>query len=211
MLKIKKFTFNPFQENTYLLINDKKDCIVIDPGCFDKNEEKILSDYIEKEKLKPIQLINTHAHIDHVLGNHFIARKYAIGLEIYQSEHPMLEMAIRSAEMYNIPYTPSPEPIKYLKEGETIPFGECVFEIIFVPGHSPDHIVLYEKNEKVLIGGDVLFNGSIGRTDLPGGNHDNLIKNIKEKVFTLNEETAVYSGHGEETTIGKEKRTNPFF
>lgn len=211
MIKIKKFTFNPFQENTYLLINEEKDCIVVDPGCFNRNEESELSSYIETNNLNPTMLINTHAHIDHVLGNHFVANQYQLGLSIFQSEYPMLEMAIRSSEMYGIPYTPSPDPQFFLKDGDTIEFGNTSFDVLHVPGHAPDHIVLINENENIMIGGDVLFKQSIGRTDLPGGNHKDLIQNIKTKIFPLKESIVVYSGHGPETTIGEEKNNNPFF
>ena len=211
MLKIKKFTFNPFQENTYLLINEYKDCIIVDPGCFNKSEEEELSQYIENENLTPIKLINTHAHIDHVLGNYFVCKKYEIKLSLFQSDFNMLEMVERSAEMYGVPYTPSPQPSIILKEGDVVNFGEINFSVLHIPGHAPDHIVLLSEKEKVLIGGDVLFKGSIGRTDLPGGNHDDLIESIERKIFPLNKDIIVYSGHGPETTIGEEKNNNPFF
>lgn len=211
MVHVKKFTFNPFQENSYIIYNDTKECIIVDPGCFNHSEEQELESFISNKKLIPKHLINTHAHIDHVLGNDFVSKKYSLGLSIYKSEYPMLEMAIRSAEMYGIPYNHSPEPSYFLNEGDIIKFGSTSFSILFVPGHSPDHIVLLNKDEKILIGGDVLFNGSIGRTDLPGGNHDELLKNIRTKLFSLDEKIIVYSGHGDETTIGKEKNSNPFF
>jgi glyoxylase-like metal-dependent hydrolase (beta-lactamase superfamily II) len=211
MIRIKKFTFNPFQENSYLLINDEDECIIIDPGCFDANEEKQLSHYLESEGLTPRHLINTHFHIDHVLGNHFVAEKYNLSVTAYDSEIDMSAMADRSAELYGIPYKPSPKPSIFLKEGDTIDFGGSKLDILFVPGHSPDHIVIVCEAEDFMIGGDVLFRGSIGRTDLPGGNHEDLINNITNKIFPLKESIKVYSGHGPETTIGVEKTTNPFF
>ena len=171
IMKIKKFTFNPFQENTYIIYNDEKDCLIVDPGCFDRGEEKIISEFIGDNQLRPIQLVNTHFHIDHVLGNKFITDRYKIEIAAYNSEYPMLEMAKRSAEMYGIPYNESPKPTFLLKENDTVHLGETEFNVLFVPGHSPDHIVLVNKEEKIMIGGDVLFKGSIGRTDLPGGNH----------------------------------------
>ena len=210
-MEIKKFTFNPFQENTYLLFDETKEAIIIDPGCFNSTEEAILEEYIFENKLKPVRLLNTHAHIDHVLGNKFVADKYELGLELYQSEYPMLEMAKTSADLYGVPYNESPEPSSYLKEGDQITFGKTTLEVIFVPGHAPDHLVFLNKSQQLLIGGDTLFRGSIGRTDLPGGNHDELLDNIRKKLFTLNEAIVVYSGHGEETTIGEEKKSNPFF
>tara|TARA_B110000503_G_C7129823_1_gene406364 strand:- start:440 stop:1078 length:639 start_codon:yes stop_codon:yes gene_type:complete len=211
MIRIKKFTFNPFQENSYLLINNKHECIVVDPGCFNSNEENELSNYIESERLTPTYLINTHFHIDHVLGNNFVADKYNLPVTAYNSEIDMIAMAERSAELYGIPYKASPKPINFLNEGDSIDFGNSQLKVLFVPGHSPDHIVLVCEKEDFMIGGDVLFRGSIGRTDLPGGNHHDLIDNIETKIFTLPGSIKVYSGHGPETTIGEEKMTNPFF
>ena len=211
MIRIKKFTFNPFQENSYVLINDKHECIVVDPGCFNSSEERELSNYIESERLTPTHLINTHFHIDHVLGNSYIADKYNLPVTAYNSEIDMVAMAERSAELYGIPYKSSPKPTSFLNEGDTINFGSSELKVLFVPGHSPDHIVLVCKAEDFMIGGDVLFKGSIGRTDLPGGNHHDLIDNIENKIFTLPGSIIVYSGHGPETTIGEEKMTNPFF
>ena len=211
MIQIKKFTFNPFQENSYLLINEKEECIVVDPGCFNSSEEKTLTNYIQDQGLTPIKLINTHFHIDHVLGNDFVSKTYNLPITAYKSQIDMVAMALRSAEMYRIPYKPSPEPTEFLEEGDSINFGDSNLKVLFVPGHAPDHIVLFSEEENIMIGGDVLFKGSIGRTDLPGGNHHDLIDNIENKIFTLPETIKVYSGHGPETTIGEEKRTNPFF
>lgn len=211
MIHIKKFTFNPFQENTYLLYDDTKECIIVDPGCFNSSEQNTISDFIEENDLIPVKLLNTHAHIDHVLGNKYIANKYDLGLELYQSEHPMLDYAKASAQMYNIPYDESPEPSSYIKENDVIEFGDSSLKVLYVPGHAPDHIVFLHEEQQFLIGGDVLFKRSIGRTDLPGGNHDQLIQNIKEKIFVLSPSIKVYSGHGEETTIGEEIQLNPFF
>jgi glyoxylase-like metal-dependent hydrolase (beta-lactamase superfamily II) len=211
MISVEKFTFNPFQENTYVVFDESKECLIIDPGCFNQNERNELKSFVNENNLKVVGLLNTHCHIDHVLGNNFVAQEFKVGLKVYQSEYDMLKMALKSAEVYQIPYDPSPNPESFLKEDETIRFGNSTFKIVYVPGHAPDHVVFVNSEEKIMIGGDVLFNGSIGRTDLPGGNHDQLLKNIKEKVFTLNAEIIVYSGHGEETTIGHEKQHNPFF
>ena len=210
-MEIKKFTFNPFQENTYILYDESKEAIIVDPGCFNSSEEKQLSNFISENNLTPIKLVNTHAHIDHVLGNKFVADRYQVGLELYASDYPMLKMAKTSADLYGVPYNESPEPNAFLKEGELLEFGNTALEIIFIPGHAPDHLVFLHSSQKVLIAGDTLFKGSIGRTDLPGGNHEQLIDNIKEKLFTMDGEVVVYSGHGDETTIGEEKVNNPFF
>lgn len=211
MIHVEKFTFNPFQENTYILYDQSKECVIIDPGCFDKNEEQLVSDFVALNELKVVKLFNTHAHIDHILGNAFVKARYGVDLYGYSSEFPMLDLANRSAKMYQIPYTESPPIDVTKKEGDKFSFGNSTLEIIYVPGHAPDHLVLFHPQQKLLIGGDVLFNGSIGRTDLPGGEHDLLIKNIQEKIFTLPDETIVYSGHGPETKVGIERRTNPFF
>ncbi len=211
MIQIKKFTFNPFQENTYILYDDTKECIIVDPGCYNSSEQNTIAKFIEENDLLPVKLLNTHAHIDHVLGNQFIATTYKLGLELYQSDHPMLDYAKASAKLYNIPYDESPEPSAYIKEGDVIEFGNSSLDVLYVPGHAPDHIVFLHEEQKFLIGGDVLFKRSIGRTDLPGGNHEQLLANIKEKIFTLHPSITVYSGHGEETTIMDEVQGNPFF
>lgn len=211
MIQIKKFTFNPFQENTYLLFDDTKECLIVDPGCFNSSERKELDEYIANNGLKPVKLLNTHAHIDHVLGNRHVAEKYNLGVELYKSSRDMLRIALTSSKLYGVPYEESPEPSNYLEEGDQIKWGNSTLDILHVPGHSPDHVVFLNAEQKIMIGGDVLFKGSIGRTDLPGGDHQQLLDNIRTKIFTLDEAIKVYSGHGDETTIGVEMRTNPFF
>lgn len=210
-MKVKKFTFNPFQENTYVLYDDSKEAVIIDPGCYDKSEENELVKFIDNEGLRPVQLLNTHAHIDHVFGNEFVSKKFNLKLSLHPKDHQTLTQALMASKTYGLNYTPSPMPEIDLKEGDKIQFGQTKLDIIFVPGHAPGHVVFLNKDLNVLIGGDVLFRGSIGRTDLPGGNHEDLLKNIEEKLFVLNPSTQVYSGHGPETTIGYEKAHNPFF
>lgn len=210
-MKIQKFTFNPFQENTYLLYDETCEAAIVDPGCYNKNEQQQLVDFIDRNNLKPKLLLNTHAHIDHIFGNRFIAEKYNLELHLHPDDRTTLEAGERSALVYGLDYDPSPEGTQELKEGEFIAFGNTQLEIIHVPGHAPGHVVFYHKAKKRIIGGDVLFKGSIGRTDLPGGNHEQLLANIRQKLFTLDDDILVYTGHGEETTIGVEKRTNPFF
>lgn len=208
---VKSFTFNPFQENSYILSDDTRKCIIVDPGCYNNSEEQELLDYINENNLEPVRLINTHAHIDHVFGNRFIAEKFKLPLELHLLDVPVLEMAEQSAMKYGLEYTPSPKASVFIEEGDMVDFGNTKLDVLHVPGHAPGHIVLYNKSDKVIIGGDVLFRGSIGRTDLPGGNHDDLITNIKEKLFTLEDDIVVFSGHGPETSIGYEKTHNPFF
>lgn len=208
---VKSFTFNPFQENTYVLSDDTKNCVIVDPGCYNNQEQNELLEYIKRNNLTPQRLLNTHAHIDHVFGNRFVSNHFNLDLELHDLDLPVLAAASYSAKQYGLDYTTSPLPKKSLKEGNQIKFGNTVLDILHIPGHAPGHVVFYNKAAKIIIGGDVLFRGSIGRTDLPGGNHQDLIKNIKSKLFTLEDDIVVYSGHGPSTTIGYERKTNPFF
>ncbi len=210
MIHVQGFTFNPFMENTFVLYDDTKECVIVDPGCYETDEREALFDLISKEELTPVKLINTHCHLDHVLGNKAVAEKYDIGLYINPEEKMLLDAAPNYAPAYGFRYDGSPEPTGHLKEGEILTFGDSAMDIIFAPGHSPGHVALYAKEEGILIGGDILFEGGIGRTDLPGGDHATLIRNIKEKVLTLPGGTTVYPGHGGATTVDDERRSNPF-
>jgi len=210
MLEIQCFTFNPFQENTWLLINEKKDCIIIDPGCYFEEERKELLTYIEKGGLKVTRLLNTHCHLDHIFGNRLVAKTYGVGLEMHMLDKIVLDRSPEIGKMYNVPFEPSPEPVRYLEDGEKIKFGEDELEVLFTPGHSPGSVCFYNVNQQFVIGGDVLFYQSIGRTDLPGGSHQTLINSIREKLFVLPDEVTVYPGHGKPTTIGFEKKSNPY-
>lgn len=210
MLKIKSFTFNPFQENTYLIYDETKEATLIDPGCFGTAEQLDLLDFISKENLKVTQLLNTHCHIDHVLGNAWAKKTFGVKLGIHQNEKPVLKSVEVYAPNYGFREYESAEADYYLEEGKSIQVGKEELSILFVPGHSPGHLVFYHEDSHRAIGGDTLFRGSIGRTDLPGGNHDLLLHKIKSELFTLPEETIIYPGHGPETTIGFEKLNNPF-
>jgi len=209
-MELQLFTFNAFQENTYVLYDETKECVIFDPGCNNQNEQNILVSFIDKQDLKPVRLINTHCHIDHVLGNQFISEKYQLPLEAHAGEVPVLEANVKVASMYGIPYNQSPPIAKYIEAGDTVEFGNSSLQTLFTPGHSPASISFFHETSKTLIAGDVLFNGSIGRTDLPGGNFDTLIKSIKEQFYPLGDDVTVYPGHGPSTTIGKEKLSNPF-
>ncbi len=211
MSLVAKFTFNPFQENTYILHDETKECIIIDPGCFTQNEKDQLVKFIEENQLKPVRLINTHCHLDHIFGNRFVAEKYGLELEIHEGEVPVLEAAEMVSSSYGIPFPePSPPAGKFIKEGDIIKFGNTELETLFTPGHSPASISFFCKKDKYVIAGDVLFQGSIGRTDLPGGSFPVLIASIKDKLFPLGDDVKVYSGHMGMTTIGEEKMSNPF-
>lgn len=209
-MKVKMFTFNAFQENTYVLYDETNECIIIDPGCSNRNEEDALVQFISENHLKPVKLVNTHCHIDHVLGNRFVADTYNLLLTSHPGEAETLFMQDHISGMYGMAYNKSPEITEFLEEGDTLAFGNTEMSVLFTPGHSPASISFYNKDTHDLIAGDVLFQGSIGRTDLPGGDYDTLISHIKNKFMMLPDDVIVYSGHGPSTTIGRERMSNPF-
>ena len=210
MADVHFFTFNDFQENTYILSDETKECVIIDPGCNTKEEQKILQSYIEENSLKPVRLLNTHCHIDHVLGNKFVADTYGLELEIHRGEVPVLDSCIPVAGMYGIHYDVSPAPGKFIEEGDTIHFGNTEMKVLLTPGHSPASLCFLNESEKWCIAGDALFYESIGRTDLPGGDYDTLILSIMDNLLVLDDEVRIYPGHGPSTTIGHERVHNPF-
>lgn len=207
---ITSFTFNAFSENTYLLYDDTNECVVIDPGCYDKKEQETLSSFITEKSLHVTKLLNTHCHIDHVLGNKFVSDTYKVPLAIHETDLPTLRAIPAYAPNYGFVRYEELLPTTFLKEGDVIRFGTTELQILFTPGHAPGHVVFYHEPSQTVIGGDVLFQRSIGRTDLPGGNHDTLINSIRTKLFTLPDAVTVYPGHGPSTTIGEEKKFNPF-
>lgn len=209
MIKVKKFTFNPFQENTYVISNELKACFIVDPGCYTTEEENVLREFIIQNDLKSEAVINTHCHIDHVFGNSFIKKEFGLDPHIHRSELPVLRTVSQVAQLYGLNYTESPDPIFY--ENDMINLLGKEWKVLFAPGHSPGHIMLYLAEEELLLSGDVIFRMSIGRTDLPGGNHAELLNSIRNEVFTLPEETKIFPGHMEDTTVGFEKKNNPFF
>jgi len=210
MLTTKVFSFSPIQENTYIVYNEQKDCCIIDPGCYFPAEEDTLKQFIMDEQLQPKYLLNTHCHLDHVFGNRFVHETWQLPLYLHPKEVLVLEYAPKSGERWNLPFRNYEGPFNFLKEGDIITIGNDKLEVLFAPGHSPGHICFYCRDQQFVIGGDVLFKMSIGRTDLPGGDHALLLKNIREKLFVLPDEVKIYPGHGEPTTIGFEKRHNPF-
>ncbi|MFW0714859.1 MBL fold metallo-hydrolase [Pedobacter sp. N23S346] len=212
MITVKTLTFNAYSENTYILFDETKECIIIDPGMYEGYEQNELVSFIRENDLKPVLLLNTHCHLDHVFGNKFVFDTYSLKPQFHEGELVVLNAVPGYApSMGFTQYQISPLPDTYLTEADTITFGNSSLSIIFAPGHSPAHLCFYSKADHILMGGDVLFQGSIGRTDLPGGNHQQLIQNISQRLFVLPDETTVYPGHGPTTTIGYEKQNNPFF
>lgn len=209
MLQIKTFTFNPFQENTYV-ISSQGEAVVIDPGNSDKQETTQLDQYIATENLTVKYLLNTHCHIDHVLGNYHVKEKYKVPFMIHQTELPVLRAVKSYAGNYGFPMYTEALPDSFLKESDVIKLGNAEASVLFVPGHAPGHIAFYFEKEKQILAGDVLFQSSIGRTDLPGGDFETLINSIHQKLFTLPDDVTVHAGHGPTTTIGEEKVSNPF-
>lgn len=211
MATLQVFPNNPYQENTYLLYDNSGECAIIDPGMYTAAEQNAVVDFIKNNSLKLVLLLNTHCHIDHVLGNKFVFDQYGLKPQFHKGELEVLQAVPAWAQQTGLRYELSPLPDTYLPETGNITFGHTTLQLIFAPGHSPAHLCFYDTADNLLIGGDVLFRGSIGRTDLPGGNHEQLILNVEEKLFTLSDECRVYPGHGPDTTIGYEKQHNPFF
>ena len=210
MLHIKCFTFNPFQENTYLLYDEEGTATLIDPGCYTEEEKQELEAFIRKEKLQVTQLLNTHCHIDHVLGNAWAIDRFQVTLQIHALEVPVLKSVEVYAPNYGFRDYVQSTASSFLAEGQEIQVGKEKLRCIFVPGHAPGHLVFYHEASKRCIAGDALFKGSIGRTDLPGGNHALLLEKIKSQLFVLPEETVIFPGHGPESTFGHERRSNPY-
>ena len=210
MLSVQSFAFNPFQENTYVLYNEFKECIIIDPGMYNASEEAMLTQYLIANQLTPKLLLNTHCHIDHILGNYFCFQKYNLITQCHADEMQVLAMGQATANVYELRYTNAPTPVQFIADNEIIKFGNDTLQALFTPGHSPGSLSFYSAENNFVISGDVLFYQSIGRSDLPGGNFKTLMQSIKTRLFTLPEETKVYSGHGPATIVGHEKVYNPF-
>ena len=210
MLQVHCFTFNAFAENTYIVYDDTKTCAVVDPGCYEPHEQAALSNFIEKQDLQITHLINTHAHIDHVLGNHYVQATYNVPLALHTQEVPILQAATQYAASYGFTAYQPIEAEKLLSAGDTIPLGKTQLTVLHVPGHSPGHIALYSQQDKLCFSGDVLFQGSIGRTDLLGSNHTLLLQSIHQQLWPLGDEVVICPGHGPKTTIGKEKKNNVY-
>lgn len=210
MIHVKVFTFSAIQENTYVLYNDDHKAIIIDPGCYSSQEQETLKKFLKDTDLEPVQLLNTHCHLDHVFGNDWVHKTYGLELYIHPLEEQMLALAPISGERWGMPFINYSGPLHFLQHDDTVFLGKDELKIRLAPGHSPGSICFYSAKQNFVIGGDVLFFQSIGRTDLPMGDSETLLKSIREQLFTLPDETIVYSGHGRPTRIGHEKEHNPF-
>jgi len=210
MITIQDFCFSAFQENTYVLYNELKEAIIIDPGCYTRIEEKMLTDFIRKENLKPTLLLNTHCHLDHVFGNNYVSETYGLTAHFHPNEQIVLDRLPEAAAKWGAPTDAYKGSIQYIQEGEMIQFGSDSFKVLLTPGHSPGSVCFYHAEQDFMIGGDLIFKDGVGRTDLPGANPLDLIKSIRTQIFPLPDSLTIYSGHGPATTWGREKEHNPY-
>jgi len=210
MIGIAQFVFNSFMVNNYILYDETKECIVVDAACYDNSEKKELTGFIEKNRLKLVRNINTHCHIDHVLGNQLIADTFQVYPEYHKDSIPFFYTAREIGKSFGYTFDRIPDVKGYLQEGDEVTFGNSVLKVLYTPGHAEGSICLYSEKQGFVITGDVLFKDTIGRTDLPGSDFNKLMESIRKKLFTLPDDTIVYPGHGPETTIGYEKMNNPF-
>ncbi|MGZ5191145.1 MAG: MBL fold metallo-hydrolase [Flavisolibacter sp.] len=201
MLTVQPFTFNPVQENTYVVYNEKGQCCIIDPGCYFAKEEQQLKDFVAQNELNPVYLLNTHCHLDHIFGNRFIHKTFGLVLHLNKLEKPVLEYGPASGDLWQMPFDNYDAELKFIDEGDEIKMDDDILHVLFTPGHSPGHLSFYSKENKFVISGDVLFEGSVGRTDLPGASFEILEESIRTKLYTLPEDTIVHPGHGGSTTI----------
>jgi len=210
-MTIKLFTFNPFQENTYIIYDETNQSVIIDAGCLNDGEKRLLKNYFDENKLILNRLINTHLHLDHQFGNKFVYDTFGVAPEAGQEDEFLLDNVVAQARSFGLPINEDAQALGgYITENQEIKFGNSTLKAIHVPGHSPGSMAFYSEKEGVLFAGDVLFQGSIGRTDLPKGDYATLISSITKKILLLPDSTVVYCGHGPTTTIGNEKKNNPY-
>lgn len=210
-MKIKPFVFNNFAVNSFVIYDeDSKECIIVDPGCITEEEQKVLTQFISENKLTPIKMVNTHCHIDHVAGTKFVVDTYDIPFYAHEGDMENLENTVRAGELYGMRITPPAKVDQFINGGDKVKLGKQFLNIMHLPGHSKGSVAIHAQDEKFVVVGDVLFNGSVGRTDLSGGSLDELMHSIKNVLFKLEDDVTVYTGHGPETTIGNEVRSNPF-
>jgi glyoxylase-like metal-dependent hydrolase (beta-lactamase superfamily II) len=210
-MEIFKFVYSPIDVNTYILADKSGECAIIDCGCYDREESEQFAGFIKEKKLKPVLLLNTHCHLDHIFGNGFLLGRYNLKAWSCELDEINRKNAKQHAMLFGLSMENPPEPESFIVDNQTITFGATELLALHVPGHSPGSIAFYSEKNGSVFTGDALFAGSIGRTDLMGGSYDTLIRSIKNKLFVLPPSTVVYAGHGEETTIEREVKFNPFF
>jgi glyoxylase-like metal-dependent hydrolase (beta-lactamase superfamily II) len=210
MLSIHSFCFNAFQENTYVLYNEQKEAIIVDPGCYLRNEQEALVAFISSNELTPKLLLNTHCHLDHVFGNNFVSEKYNLTAHFHINEQPVIDRLPEGGARWGVPCEPYKGPVKYIAQDDLIQFGTDQFKVLVTPGHSPGSVCFYNEKQDFMIGGDLIFKDGVGRTDLPGSNPLDLINSIKTQILPLPDTMTIYSGHGHETSWGREKKANPY-
>ncbi|MDR1861064.1 MAG: MBL fold metallo-hydrolase [Bacteroidales bacterium] len=210
MITTKKFTFNPVSVNTYVVYDETGECVIIDPGCYRSDEEQELSDFISGQGLTPVKMLNTHGHLDHIFGVEYCRRQYGIPFLLHENDIDLVRHSVQQGYLFNIPTGVVGDPDGLLREGEPLTFGASSLQVLHVPGHSPGSVCFYDATAKQLFSGDVLFFGSIGRTDFIYGDLRQLLDGIASKLLSLPDDTAVWAGHGAETSIRFERRNNPF-
>jgi hydroxyacylglutathione hydrolase len=210
-MQVKSLIFNPFQENTLILYDGTKECAIVDPGMLTPEEEALLTTTVEELGLKPVRLLQTHLHLDHVFGTAFVVDHYGLEPEAHEADLPFIAQHKEYARTFGVEVTSNPPTPKiFLKDGDEVQFGDTTLQVRHIPGHSPGGIVFYNEKAGIVIAGDALFSGSVGRSDLPGGNHEDLISAIHNQLMSLSDEVVVYPGHGPQTSIGQERRNNPY-
>jgi glyoxylase-like metal-dependent hydrolase (beta-lactamase superfamily II) len=210
-MEVFKFVFSPIEVNTYVLADQSGECAIIDCGCYDENESGKLEKFILGKKIKPVVLLNTHCHLDHIFGNKFILEKFKLRTFSSELEEGNRKNAVQHAMLFGLSMENSPDPSGFIYHNQVVRFGSTELTALHVPGHTAGSLAFYSEKNGCVFTGDALFSGSIGRSDLPGGSYNTLISSIKNQLFVLPPATVVYSGHGIETTIGKEMETNPYF
>ena len=210
MIQIHSFCFNPFQENTYILYNEQKEAIIIDPGMYTRIDFKQFTSFIEDQNLTPKLLLNTHCHLDHVFGNNFVHENYELIAHFHKNEQLVIDRLPEASAKWGIPTEAYKGSVQYLEANEIIHFGKDQFKCLFTPGHSPGSLCFYNELQQFIIGGDLIFMDGVGRTDLPGSNPTDLINSIRTEIMPLKDDLMIYSGHGPETSLGREKLHNPY-
>jgi glyoxylase-like metal-dependent hydrolase (beta-lactamase superfamily II) len=210
MLTIQSFCFNAFQENTYVLYNEQKNAMIVDPGCYLRNEQEALANFISENNLKPTLLLNTHCHLDHVFGNNFVSEKYGLAAHFHKNEQPVIDRLPEGGARWGVPCEPYTGAVEYIAQDDIIDFDKDQFKVLLTPGHSPGSVCFYNAGQDFMIGGDLIFKDGVGRTDLPGCNPLDLIKSIKTQILPLPDTMTIYAGHGPETNWGREKKANPY-